>query len=607
MTEDGQPYLLWRPIERKCLSILQRTKTGETLLQIHAFMLRNAVETNIHVLTKFITTSAYLARIAFAFEPLAIVRHARQMFDNRPHKDDTFLCNSMIKAHADMRQFSDSLTLYKDLRRDTGFRPDNFTFTALAKSCGLSMAIWEGLEMHNHVVKIGFREDLYVSTAFVDMYAKFGELNMARKLFDEMTERSLVSWTALICGYVRSGDMVSARALFDQMHVKDSAAYNAMLDGYVKVGDMDSAQSLFDEMPDRNVISWTSMIYGYCNCGDVLSARSLFDSMPKKNLFSWNAMIGGYSQNRQPHEALRLFNVMQSSTSFEPDKVTTVSVLPAIADLGALELGGWVHQFACRKKIDRESNVSTALVDMYAKCGEILKARSVFDSMPKKEQTSWNALINGFAVNGCAEEALKAFLEMQSAGVKPNDITMIGVLSACNHGGLIEEGKRWFKAMCDFGLTPKIEHYGCLIDLLGRAGHLEEADELIKSMPYEANGIILSSFLSACAYCKDVKRAQKVLNEAHNIEPWNDGNYVILRNLYAVEKRWRDVEEMKQLMRRNGAKKEAGSSAIEIESRVSEFIAGSREHPQWDSIQSVLGQLLIHMRDKGFRHKLGIQ
>lgn len=591
-----QQQLLRSPIERKCFYILQRTKTRKTLLQIHALMLRNAIETNVSLLTKFITTSASLALVACIPEPLAIVRNARLMFDSWAHKDDTLLCNSMIRAHAGMRQFAESFILYKDLRRGTGFLPDNFTFTVLAKSCA-NMAIWEGLEIHGHVVKNGFCLDLYVSTALIDMYAKLGELGMARKLFDEMKERSLVSWTALIGGYVRSGCMGSARVLFDKMPVKDSAAYNVMLDGYAKVGDMDSARSLFENMPDRNVISWTSMIYGYCNIADVLSARSLFDAMPEKNLLSWNAMISGYSQNKEPHEALRLFHEMQTSTSFEPDKVTIVSILPAIADLGALEVGGWVHQFARMKKIDRAPNVSTALVHMYAKCGEILKARRVFDNMSNKGQASWNALINGFAINGCGDEALKAFLEMQSEGVKPNDITMIGVLSACNHSGLIEDGKRWFRAMNELGLTPKIDHYGCMVDLLGRAGLLEEADKLIKSMPYEANEIILSSFLFACANSKDVNRAQKVLNEALIMERWNDGNYVMLRNLYAMQQRWRDVEVIKQLMRRNGAKKETGSSSIEVDGRVSEFIAGGTQHPQWNSIQSLLGRLLIHMKD----------
>lgn len=393
--------------------------------------------------------------------------------------------------------------------------------------------------------------------------------------------------------------MVRAKKLFDEMSATekgDSAVYNAMIDGYVKLGDMVSARSLFEEMPDRNVISWTSMIYGFCANGDVLAGRSLFDSMPEKNLFSWNVMIGGYYQNKQPHEALKLFHELQASRLFEPDEVTIVSILPAIADLGALDLGSWVHQFVQRRKLDRKTNVCTALVDMYAKCGEIAKARRVFGEMPEKEIASWNALVNGFAVNGCAKEALEAFLEMMREEVKPNDITMIGVLSACNHGGLVEEGKRWFEAMEEFGLTPKIEHYGCMVDLLGRAGRLEEAEKLIHSMPYEANGIILSSFLCACGNSKDVSRAERVLNKVVALEPRNDGNYVMLRNLYATEERWRDADEIKGLMRSNGIKKEVGCSVIEVDCRVSEFQCGDRMNPQWEMIEPILRLMWTHMK-----------
>ena len=592
----NQQQSLWSPIERKCLSLLQQSKTRANLLQIHAFMLRNALETNPNLFTKFIATCSSIALLAPLYDPLVGIVHARRMFDHRPHRDDAFLCNSMIKAYVGMRQYSESFALYRDLRRNTSFTPDSFTFSVLAKSCALNMAIWEGQEIHSHVVAVGFCLDLYAATALVDMYAKFGKMDCARKLFDEMIERSQVSWTALIGGYVRSGDMDNAGKLFDQMIEKDSAAFNTMIDAYVKLGDMCSARKLFDEMPERSVVSWTIMIYGYCSNGNLDSARSVFDGMPEKNLFSWNAMISGYRQNKQPYEALKLFHEMQSTTSLEPDEVTIVSVLPAIADLGALDLGGWVHRFVRRKKLDRATNVGTALIDMYAKCGEIVKARGVFDNMPEKETASWNALINGFAINGRAKEALGLFMEMNHKGFMPNEITMIGVLSACNHSGLVEEGKRWFKAMEEFGLTPKIEHYGCMVDLLGRAGCLQEAEKLMESMPYEANGIILSSFLFACGYSKDVARAERVLKEAIKMEAWNDGNYIMLRNLYANEKRWKEADEVKGLMRRNGVKKEAGCSAIEVDSRVWEFVAGDRVHPKWEAIHFVLGQLWAHMK-----------
>ncbi|OWM90804.1 pentatricopeptide repeat-containing protein At2g44880-like [Punica granatum] len=580
---------LWTPIERNCLHLLQCKKHSKaSVLQIHAFMLRHALDTNVNLFTKLLTCYSSLLH-----------GHVRRVFDASPHKDDGFLCNILIRAYVGVRQYEDSLVVYRDLKRHTRFVPDSFTFTALVKSCSSSgMFLWEGLQLQSLVVKIGLCLDLYVSTSFVDMYAKWGRTDFARKVFDEMPERSLVSWTALVGGYVKSGDISTARKLFEQMPEKDLAAFNLIIDGYVKLGEMESAKRLFDEMPERNVITCTSMIYGYCHVGDTESACLIFESMPDRNLYTWNVMISGYSQNNQPHEALGLFHQMQLRASIQPDEVTIVSILPAIADLGALDLGSWVHQFVRKKKLDRKTNVCTALIDMFAKCGAISEARTVFDEMRDRELASWNALINGLAINGCGQQALEIFLEMQRSGYKPNEVTLLGVLSACNHAGLLEEGKRWFKAMdVEFGLTPEIEHYGCMVDLLGRAGCLDEAENLINHMPYKVNGIILSSFLFGCGYFKDAARADRVIKNSTIAEPWNDGNYVILRNLYAMERRWRDAEEIKGLMRERGANKEIGCSVIEIDGEVREFVAGDRMHPKWQHIHSTLGRLFVHMEE----------
>ncbi|KAL2536621.1 Pentatricopeptide repeat-containing protein [Forsythia ovata] len=583
---------IWNPKERKCLSILQRKTHGRaTLLQIHAFVLRNALETNLNLLTKLITTLS-------SSDPQRGTHHARRLFSQIRHKTDTFLCNTMMKAHLNSRQFSEAAVLYNQLRRKESFVPDNYTFSTLAKCCGLSFSVFEGMEVHAHVVKYGFKSNLFVATALVDMYGKLGKMGFAKKVFDEMVDRSQVSWTALIGGYVRNGERAIAKELFDIMPEceKDTAAFNVMIDGYVKLGEMEPAKTLFDAMPERNVVSWTSMIDGYCSNGDVEEARLLFDSMPERNLYSWNSMIGGYCQNKQPHEAMSLFHELLMEKTYDPDDVTAVSVLPAIADLGALDMGIWVHEFVKWKKLDRSSNVCTALIDMYAKCGEIDKARRVFDEVQQKETCTWNALINGLAINGRAMEALEVFSDMRIQEFKPNEITMLGVLSACNHGGLVEDGRRWFKAMEELRLTARIEHYGCLVDLLGRAGCLEEAEKLIETMPYEANGIILSSFIFSCGYAKDVARAERVVKKAINMEPWNDGNYIMLRNLYAIERRWGDVEEIKGLMRIKGAKKEVGCSVIEISSRVWEFVAGDKVHPQWETTHVVLEQLQMNMK-----------
>ncbi|KAK7340469.1 hypothetical protein VNO77_21173 [Canavalia gladiata] len=607
MGEESQPErTLWSAAERKCLHLLQwkTKKSFSTLLQIHAFMLRNSLHNNINLLTAFITTCASLA--VSSSRPniaVSIVQHARRFFDlTATHNRDPFLCNAMLNTHFAIRQFVEPFTLYRDLCRGktTAFTPDGYTFTALAKGCSACMATREGLELHGVVVKNGFCVDLYVATALVDMYVKFGVVGSARKVFDEMSVRSRVSWTAIIVGYSRCGDIDEARRLFDEMPDRDVAAFNVMIDGYVKLGCMSLAQDLFDKMRDKNVISWTSMVSGYCCNGDVESARLMFDLMPEKNLFTWNAMIGGYCQNKRPHEALKLFREMQLNASVESNHVTVVSVLPAVADLGALDLGRWIHRFAQRKKLDRSVRVCTALIDMYAKCGEMGKAKLVFEEMAEKETASWNALINGSAVNGCAKEALEIFAMMIMEGFKPNEITIIGVLSACNHCGLVEEGRKCFKAMEKFGIAPQIEHYGCMVDLLGKAGCLEEAENLIQTMPYGANGIILSSFLFACGYFNDVSRAERVLEQVMKMDEDCAGDYVMLRNLYATEQRWTDVEDIKQMMKKRGTHKEVACSVIEVDGSFREFAAGVFLHSHQEIIQLTLEQLCKHMKVEVF-------
>ncbi|EPS70650.1 hypothetical protein M569_04107 [Genlisea aurea] len=560
---------LWSSKERKCLSLLQSTfRSSATLLQIHGFMIVGALDANVNLVTQLIGTLS-------CTDTVWGTRHARRVFDHLPFRSDAFLCNTMMKSHLASGEFSEAVVLYASLRRNEAFVPDNYTCSTVAKCCALDRLTREGLGLHAHAIRYGFLSDVYAATALVDMYGKLGFMEFARNVFDEMTERSSVSWTSLMNGYVRCGDMRTAESYFGRMpeEEKDAAAFNVLIDGYVKLGDMESAKALFEAAPERSVVSWTTMIDGYCNGGDVEEARTLFDLMPSRNLYSWNAMIGGYCRNKQPHEAVALFRELLSQKRFDPDGVTVVSILPAIAELGAVDLGNRMFEFIKRNQLDRSSNVSTSAVDMFAKCGEISKARSVFDDLQTKVTCTWNALINGLAVNGRAEEALKAFSEMKTKGYRPDGTTMVGVLSACNHGGLVEEGKSLLGRMKEeFGIVPKIEHYGCVVDLMGRAGRLEEAEELIRSMPYEANGIILSSLVSACACWDDVGRAERIARRAIEMEPCNDGNYVMMRNLYAGDGRWRDAERIKRLMAERGAKKETGFSAIEeIDKKVLQF------------------------------------
>ncbi|KAG0460623.1 hypothetical protein HPP92_020530 [Vanilla planifolia] len=590
MAGDGE---MWSLEEKQCFLLLQRisslpssSRHLSSILQIHAFVLRRFLDGNVPLLTLLISSLSFVSTAVsgtIKATSAAALRHACRTFACRPAQD-AFLCNSMIRALSLNNHHPEAIALYRDLRRSPppqaspDFRPDSYTFPFLLKSCAAmpnSAEQKEGLQLHAHVTRMGFVSNVFVSTGLVDMYVKSGDLESARKAFDEMPETSPASWTAITVGYARSGDARASIEMFQLMPQKDTAAFNAMINIFVKSGDMCSAHSLFDEVPKKNVVSWTTLLSGYCKIGDMVSARKLFDEMTERNLYSWNTMIGGYTQNQQPHEALDLFRRLQSNDHlFSPDEVTMVSVIPAVADMGALDLGRWIHSYARRKGLDRISTVSTALIDMYAKCGEMAEARKVFKSLLVKETASWNSLINGLAVNGQAREALDVFMEMQHSRFRPNGVTMVGVLAACSHGGLVEEGRRWFKEMEGLGIEKNIAHHGCFVDLLGRGGFLEEAESVVKSMPSGPNGIILSSLLFACLRHRDVLRAERVMEMAAEAEPGNVRNYVMMRNLYAAEKRWVDVENVKGLMRRFGGKEETGCSAIEVEGRFGSLLLG---------------------------------
>ncbi|XP_062205720.1 pentatricopeptide repeat-containing protein At2g44880-like [Phragmites australis] len=519
-----------------------------------------------------------------------------------PSKPRSNLISFLLRGY---RRFS-STPSARPRRAVSPVSRDSPTFSQLLKAAAAAAAAAgasgrriprEGQKLHAGVIKSGFPSCVYACTALVDFYGKAGDLVSARKVFDAMPRRTAHSWTAIMVGYARSGDMWSALEVFSSMPGKDTAANNAMIDGFVKAGDVPSARKVFDRMKERNIVSWTCLMHGYCMDGDTEAARALFDAMPQKNLHSWNVMIGGYCRNLESGKALDLFRELQSQLcTFEPDEVTVVSVLPAIADTGALDLGRWVHEFARRKGLDGRANVATALIDMYAKCGSTREARRVFNQLEPKEVTCWNAVINGFAVNGHSREALGLFGEMQKSGIFPNGVTMIGVLSACSHGGLVKQGRRWFQEMEALGISKRVEHYGCMVDLLGRCGYLDEAMELIDQIPSGPNGIVLSSLLFACGCHGDIEMAQKVMKRAVVVEPRNVGNYIIMRNLYSEKKMWRDALRMKDEINKLGVKKEAGCSLVEIGSCVWEFVSGDKAHLEWEVVSGILRYLELHMR-----------
>lgn len=428
------------------------------------------------------------------------------------------------------------------MRRE-GTGPVSFTFSALFKACGAVVDVYLGRQIHAQTILIGgFASDMFVGNTMIDMYVKCGFLDCGRKVFDEMGERDVISWTELIVAYAKSGDMGSAGGLFHDLPVKDMVA--------------------------------------------------------------WTAMVTGYAQNARPREALEFFEKMQDA-GVETDEVTLVGVISACAQLGATKYANWVRDVAYRYGFGPTQNVvvGSALIDMYSKCGSVDDAFQIFKAMKERNVFSYSSMIVGFAMHGRAQAAMQLFHEMLKSETRPNRVTFIGVLTACSHAGLVEQGRQLFASMEKrFGVAPSADHYACMVDLLGRAGHLEEALELAETMPVEAHGGVWGALLGACRIHGNPEIAQVAANHLFLLEPNGIGNYILLSNIYASAGWWDNVSRLRKLMREKGLKKNPAYSWVEAKKGIIyEFYAGDMNHPESIEIKQVLEGLLDRLKAHGYQ------
>lgn len=373
--------------------------------------------------------------------------------------------------------------------------------------------------------------------------------------------------------YSSCGILSNARQVFDEIAQPDLPSWNSIIHANAKVGMIDAARKLFDEMPQRNVISWSCMINGYVNCGDYKAALSLF-------------------RNLQMSEGHRL----------QPNEFTISAVLSACGRLGALEQGKWLHAYIDKSRMKVDVVLGTSLIDMYAKCGNIERARFVFDILgEEKDVMAWSAMISAMAMHGRAEESLELFKKMISNGVSPNAVTFVGVLSACVHGGLVCEGVEYFKRMTkEFGIIPLIQHYGCMVDLYSRAGCIKDAWNVVKSMPMEPDVLIWGALLSGARMHGDIETCEISLKKLVDLEPSNSAAYVLLSNVYAKLGRWGEVRNLRDVMDERGVKKVPGCSLVEIDGVLHEFFAGDDSHPDTYDIYMMLDEIMKRLKKHGY-------
>ncbi|XP_061999943.1 pentatricopeptide repeat-containing protein At5g44230 [Rosa rugosa] len=522
-------------LEHKIITILDVCNTLNHVKQVHAHVIGNGLSQYSYVITKLVRTLTKLGVPMPTYPELVF----RQVLHPNP-----FLWAAMIRGCAIEGTVSEAVKYYTLMRRE-GTGPVSFTFSALFKACGSGLDVNLGRQIHAQTVLIGgFVADLYVGNTMIDMYLKCGFLDCGRKVFDEMPERDVVSWTELIVAYAKSGDMESARDLFEDLSLKDMVV--------------------------------------------------------------WTAMVTGYAQNSMPKEALDCFERMRGA-GVGLDEVALLGVISACAQLGASRYANWVRAIAEESGFGATQNVlvGSALIDMFSKCGSLDDAYNIFQGMKQRNVFSYSSMIWGFAVHGNANAAIGLFHEMLTTDVRPNRVTFIGVLTACSHAGMVDQGRQLFATMEKYyNITPSADHYTCMVDLLGRAGRLEEALELAETMPIVAHGGVWGALLGACRIHKNPDIAQIAASHLFELEPNNIGNYVMLSNIYASAGRWDDVSSVRKLMREKGLKKNPAYSWVETKNGHEKFCAGETSHPEYNKIKKALEDLLNRLQDLGYRPNL---
>jgi pentatricopeptide repeat protein len=488
--------------------------------------------------------------------------------------------------------------------------PSHLTFPFALKSASrLPFPLPVGAQLHARSLKLPSHSNPHVLTSLLGLYAKCGRLHDAQRAFDEMPHPSTVSWTALIAAYMDAGHALEAigvaRRAFASGMRPDSFTAVRVLTACARVADVETGEAVWaaarqEDGVAESVFVATAALDLYVKCGEMEKARAVFDEMKNRDAVAWGAMVGGYASNGHPREALDLFFAMQMEGA-KPDCYTVVGALSACTRLGALDLGrqavGMVHW----DEVLGNPVLGTALIDMYAKCGSTSEAWMVFQQMLERDIIVWNAMILGLGMTGHEKIAFALVGQMKKSGVKLNDNTFIGLLCSCTHTGLVNDGRQYFHNMTHvYRISPRIEHYGCMVDLFSRAGLLEEAHQLIGDMPMLANAVVWGALLGGCKIHRNADLAEHALKQLIRLEPWNSGNYVMLSNIYSNSGRWEDAAKLRLEMKAKGIEKVPASSWVELDGKVHKFYVGDDSHPLSDKIYAKLDELGMEMKAMGY-------
>ncbi|KAL5972827.1 hypothetical protein ACLOJK_039633 [Asimina triloba] len=584
----------------QCGALLQSItarKSSQMGKQLHAHMLTSGL----------LVENTYLyTKLTAMYAICGIMADAHFIFDQIVLKN-SFLWNVMIRGYASCNGFlMNALVLYREMML-FGKRADNYTYPSVLKACGDLLLVDVGRKVHSDIVVCGFQSDMYVANSLLAMYVKFGDLGSARKLFEKMAVRDSTTWNTIILCYAKNGEPFKALSHFDQMVktgvILDSSSLLAVLLACANAAALNPGKEVHGYILRSGTgfdgFIRNALVNVYCSCNSIKAAKRLFDEGDQGDLVAWNSMISGYTRCGDAIESIRIFRRMNLECVV-PDKVTLVAMLGASDQIAALQLGRGIHASLMRRGFKADAIVGTALVEMYAKCGSLACSRQVFNEMQERNLISWSAMISGYGFHGKGMEAIAIFDEMKEAGVRPDAVSFTSVLSACSHAGLVDQGWAIFNQMQGgYFVSPRIEHYVCIVDLLGRAALLDDAYEIIQKMNVKPSVDIWAALLSACRIHHNVRLAEIAARNAFLLKPGGVGSYVCLSNMYAVEKRWDDVERVRRMVRQRGLKKPPGCSFVELGTEIHQFLVGDKTHPQSDLIFAKMEDLRRRVKEAG--------
>ncbi|KAJ7300180.1 hypothetical protein O6H91_Y053900 [Diphasiastrum complanatum] len=549
--EGGQTNKVTFAVLLKACASIAALEQGK---QLHSHIIKSCFESDVMVCSALVDMYA----------KCGCTEDAREVFNNMNERD-VVAWNAMIAGYAQQGLGNEALALYEQMKKEC-LQSNNVTYVVLLKAFASTAALEQVKQLHSDIIRSGFASDVSVGNTLIDTYAKCGCIEDAGNVFFEMNERDVITWTAMIAGYTQQGLGKEALALYEQMKQDDvqpdNFTYAALLNACASVAALEQGKELHSHIIisgfELDVIVENALVDMYGKCGSIEHAREVFNNMNERNVVSWNAMIGGFAQHGLGKEAFVLYEQMKQE-AVEINDVTFVILLKACASMASLEQGKQLHSDIIKSGFRSNVIVGNALVDMYAKCGCVEDAHAVFNNIHERNLVSWNSIIAGYAQQGLGKEALTLLDQMQREGTKPNEVTFVTVLSACSHCGLVDEGRHIFHSMYEnHAVTPTMDHYACMVDLLGRAGCLADAEDFVNRIPIQPDAVVWMTLLGAARNHANVKIGRHAFDSVMKLQPENAAAYVLLSNIYAAAGRRDEVANLREEMKDVGVQRQPG-------------------------------------------------